>query len=449
MRSTLLIAVVTAALLTLSTHDGFAQIPSAAASASPSPATLMPGTVIDANNIAGYIQYLPAAAEAAVRHGLKIQVVPTKRLDWSAGFTQATEKYSSQVGLDKDDYITNYVAGAPFPTVDLTDPKAAVKIAYNWHMGPFMPDDFSLAPWGSFAYSDQATGHLQAEEDYNYVCDQFTFLRFAHRTEVDPRPTIGSNSQGFEWKARCNEWTATPMGDQGEGSGIWIRYVDPNRGDEFYGFNTETRRVRRGASSLQAVNEGCRSCHQPYWAYALPKTEVYAYRILGTASLLACLTASEEPAGLRPDENGFSISEQPFELRNAYILEMRPKAADGGNLRTLVFIDTEAYLWLAAEFFDGNERTATAIPLWRAHPSPAGGNLFDLAGEFYVPGQQTTMSPKAEMHGLEVSPYTTHTNPNYPRWFFRTLVPAHGDFAQKIDSGDVSEGTFNPQSLMR
>ena len=64
-----------------------------------------------------------------------------------------TEKYSGQVGLDKDDYITNYIAGMPFPMVSTTDPKAAIKIAYNWHMGPFMPDDFSLEPWGSYAYS--------------------------------------------------------------------------------------------------------------------------------------------------------------------------------------------------------------------------------------------------------------------------------------------------------
>jgi len=419
-----------ATLVAAGALDALAQ-GNAVPTASASPSALAPGTTIDSSNAARYSQYLPAAAQAAVQHGLRIQIVPTKRLDWSAGFTQATEKYSSQVGLDKDDYITNYVAGAPFPTVDLTDPKAAVKIAYNWHMGPFMPDDFSLAPWGSYAYLEQS-GSIQPQEDHNYECDQFNFLRFAHRTEIDPRPTIGSNSQGFDWKARCNEWVGTSLGDAGEGSGIWVRYLDPRRSDEFYGFNSETRRVRRSATSFQAVTEGCRSCHQPYWAYALPKTEEYSYRIIGTTALAACLTANEEPAGLQAGERALSMREEPFELRNAYILEMRPKASDAGNLRTLVFIDTEAYVWIAAEFFDGNERTAAAIPLWRSRPSPAGGNLFDLAGEFYVPYRQPAMA----------------TTPNAP-WFFRTLMPAHGDFTQKIDTGDVSEAMFNPQSLSR
>ncbi|HTR61016.1 MAG TPA: hypothetical protein VMH37_04875, partial [Candidatus Binataceae bacterium] len=53
--------------------------------ASASPSALAPGTTIDSSNAARYSQYLPAAAQAAVQHGLRIQIVPTKRLDWSAG----------------------------------------------------------------------------------------------------------------------------------------------------------------------------------------------------------------------------------------------------------------------------------------------------------------------------------------------------------------------------
>jgi hypothetical protein len=66
-----------------------------------------------------------------------------------------------------------------------------------------------------------------------------------------------------------------------------------------YGFDPESRRVRRSGSASIAVNEACRSCHQPYWAYALPKTEAYRYRLLGTTPTLVCMTASEEPAGLK------------------------------------------------------------------------------------------------------------------------------------------------------
>lgn len=110
------------------------------------------------------------------------------------------------------------------------------------------------------------------------------------------------------------------------------------------------------------------------------------------------------------------------------------------NLRYLVFIDSEAYVWLAAEFFNSNERTEVAIPLWHSHPSPAGGNLFDLAGEFYVP---LVLVPQIVNHPVG------YGQPGYANWFFRTLMPAHDRFNQKINTGDVPEGTFNPQAMSR
>src|SRR5579862_1094947 len=126
---------------------------SAAASAPPSSsAALAPGTIIKADNAGKYADLIPAATMLAIKHGLRLEVQPTHRIQWSAGFQTATEKYSPQVGLDKDNYITNYIAGMPFPLIDVNDPKAAAKIAYNWHFGPVLPDDFSLSPWSVNGY---------------------------------------------------------------------------------------------------------------------------------------------------------------------------------------------------------------------------------------------------------------------------------------------------------
>jgi hypothetical protein len=33
------------------------------------------------------------------------------------------------------------------------------------------------------------------------------------------------------------------------------------------------------------------------------------------------------------------------------------------------------------------------------------------------------------------------------KWFFRTLIPAHGGFDQHINTGSVPEALFNPLSL--
>lgn len=412
-----------AALAQEPTASATAALPAHSGAAAPA---LAPGTVISAANMKQFASILPDAAQFAVEHGFKIKITAAQRLKWSAGFERATEKYSPQVGLDSHDHIRNYVAGMPFPLVNQADPKAAVKIAYNWHMGPFMPDDFSLAPWTSNGYaadpSDSA--RIMSKGSADFACDQFTFLRFAHRTEVSPRPTLGENPMGVEWKARCNAWTALGIAEApNEGAGIWVRYLDPAQSDEFYGFSEITRRVRRMAVNLAYPGEVCRSCHQPYWAYALPKTEIYTYRLLGTTTILGCIAAVDEPAGIKPAEDGYRLTEEPFQPRHAYILEMIPVDPAHVSDTTIVFIDSEIYVWLAARFYQGGRLYAAATPLWRMRPAKGGGSLFDLAGSFYVPMGQ--------------------------RNFFRSLVPAHGTFNQKINTGGPSEAEFVPQSLAR
>jgi hypothetical protein len=398
--------------------------PSAAASPAAA-AELKPGTVIAADNVEHYARYLPAAARFVVAHGFRMRVLPERRVEWSQGYQHATEKYAAQVTLDSDDYLKNYVAGMPFPLIDAIDPKSAVKIAYNWHMGPFMPDDFSIAPWSSNAYASDPASPLKIvpNGDVDYACEQFEFLRFAHRTDVDPRPTIGDNAMGVEWKAKCNRWISDISGSASEGAGIWIRYLDARHPDEFFSFSETSRRIRRSAVNLAYPSESCRGCHQPFWAYALPKTENYLYRLLGSTTLLACLAADDEPAGFKTGSEGLTLGEEPFELRHAYILEMRPRFPEGSSaaLRTVVYIDSEVYVWLAAEFYDSSGLTATAMPLWRMRPSSEGGSLFDLAGSFYHPENRGS--------------------------FFRSLVPAHNEFHQVINSGDVTEGAFNPQMM--
>jgi hypothetical protein len=394
-----------------------------------------PGSLITAQNVEEYARFLPAATISAVRLGLRIRTQPTQHIQWSEGYQKATEKYSPQVKLDSDGYIANYVAGLPFPFANANDSNAAIKIAYNWHLGPVLPDDFSLSPWSSNGYSvaDRKTGRIEASNDFDDTCERFQFLRLSNRTEVEPLPVLGSNPEGYEWKAKCDDWTqvSTPSaggGAGGSGSGdasIWFRFVEPRRPDEALTFDRLTRRVRRlvggVTGSYYKPDETCRQCHQPYWAYALPKTESYTYRLLGRSAILACMNSTDEPAGIQTSGDSVRLTEEPFQLRTAYILEMRPR--DGSNDRVLLFIDSETYLWLAAEFFEDNQLVATTFPLWHLRPAEQGGSLFTLAGSFYFP----TAKPG----------------------FFRSAVPAHGPFRPTMNSGSISASIFAPQLLGR
>jgi len=417
------------------------------------------GLVIDTSNVSQYECYLASAVIFAVHHGFKIRVTEPQRIDWPRGYKEATEKYSPQVSLDSDDNIAHYVAGMPFPLVNVYDPKAARKIAYNWHMGPVMPDDFTLSPWMSSGYSAStrpAARPIDSEPDQAFLCDRFSFLRFEHRTQIEPRPTLEPNSERLEWKARCDSWN-NQQSVHG-GATIWLRALDPRTPDESYTFNNQTRRIGHQAASPPYLNHECRSCHQPYWAYALPKTEAYSYRLLGTTPILGCITADDEPAGfagrdrdnptstLLSESDTLALSEEPFEMRSAYIIEMIPTDDNYMNLRTLIWIDSETYIWLGAEFFESNARSEVAelqevaAPLWRIRPAAEGGSLFDLAGSFYVP---LAFQPALTAHSDLGGPTTNQR----ARLFFRSVVPAHGPFDQKINTGAIDDQVFNPRSL--
>ena len=385
-----------------------------------------PGTIITSGNASAYAKNLPAAAALAVQHGFKIQVVPTDKLQWSAGFQSATEKYSPQVGA-RQGRLHHQLRRRHAVSADrqLTIRKRRRRSHTTGTWGPCCPTisrcrhGAAMATWWIRTTRRGSNSPMSSDN----ACDKFDFLRYAHRTEVDPRPTLGSNSTGVEWKAKCNQWTTISVGgSSGEGAGIWIRYLDPRAHDEFYNFSEQSRRVRRTEIALEYPNNACHQCHQPYWAYALPKTEIYTYRLLGTAPILACMNADDEPAGITPSESWFRLTQEPFQMRRAYILEMTP-TQNNLSERTLIFIDSEIYVWLAAEFYEGGERVATAIPLWRQHPSPEGGNRFNLAGSFYF----------------------SSTHPD----FVRSVVPPNTSFTQKINAGEASEHDFLPQMMVR
>ncbi len=342
------------------------------------------------------------------------------------GFQIATEKYSPQVGLDKDDYITNYIAGMPFPLIDTNDPKAAVKIAYNWHFGPVLPDDFSLAPWSVNGYLADAHDptEIHASNDLGQCMRtvRFPALCASHRSRT-------ASDDGIERARRRMESALQPMDDASAWAATWRgrgnldslfepaqqrRFLRLRRAFAAAATDGHPDGVSRTRSAADVISRtGHTRCRKPR------STD---YRLLGTAPILACVAAKDEPAGIAAGESGYTLTQEPFELRRAYILEMSPLQKNLEE-RTLIFIDSEIYVWLAAEFYESG-RARRDCDSAMANASFAGGReSFRPRGELLFPRRSS---------GL-----------------FRSVVPAHSSFTQKINTGGISESDFNPNILAR
>jgi hypothetical protein len=380
-----------------------------------------PGTLIDQGNLDLYSPYLPAALKFAIAHGLKARVRPTVRIDWPTGFQQATEQYSGQVSLNEQPVslnehgvfwnyvhgvVQNYVAGLPFPLIKPNDPKAGIEVAYNWRWGPFVPDYVSLPTaqrflaWTTDYRSSELTND-DKDRDYRGEgpCNELVFLRHSHRTKVDPRPTLGADSE-VDWKVH-----GTHCGGARDVGETWT---------ERYGSNGIGLDVFVPVSSIWSLpwglgwalprtfgdfpSRGCTySCTSVWWEYVAPLTELYGWRLAGQRPLLACLDAPRESAVIARLGDTAHFDEVPVQLRSAYVLEAQPPehvqlsfwglGASITPLRATIYIDSESYVLLGAEFqwFD---LVDASVPLWGRQAAAIGGEQLILSNEFFVPGDR-------------------------------------------------------------
>ncbi len=108
-------------------------------------ATVKPGEVITPTNAAQVRDLVSPGVYYAVVHGMRMNIIPSERVDWPPPYKDATEKYSQQVRLTNDHRsIVGYVAGQPFPLIDPNDPYVATKIIWNNVFRPISSDDYDL-----------------------------------------------------------------------------------------------------------------------------------------------------------------------------------------------------------------------------------------------------------------------------------------------------------------
>jgi hypothetical protein len=343
-----------------------------------------PQTQIDSRNLPAFENLLPGALAFAVRHGMKIQIQPTHRIEWPKAYQAATEQHSGQVRIGPNDTIENYVDGLPFPSVAASELKAGVKVAYNWRYGPFEPGDAVLdTTQRTSAYVvDSAEKELLHPDDSDHdfrnenTCDQAFIKRYGNA-----RDSRTNADAAIEWKERgdhCGPY---------QNSFIGVQYNDPSRPNDFWVYIPAMRKWRRMGLSPGYPNQSCTyTCTQMGWEYAAPKTEVYSYQLLGEAPTLACLE-NGEGSGI-DSSGGYNVrfGKISCEIRNAFVLRMTPKNLASDVISAKVLIDSETYLYLGAEFYRG-AAPDLAVPIWNVKQT-SGTTVMMMSNDFYVPADR-------------------------------------------------------------
>lgn len=194
-----------------------------------------PGDTITKDNLDHAEGLLTPSVRWMVERGMSISVIETRKVEWPRAYREATEKYSAQVQIAADGReITNYIAGAPFPTIDINDPLAGYKIMWNHKQSPAVTDNAGTA------FTAEVVGS-QGRSDRTYEMP-WRGLMWTGRLYIEPKPVIARtpptrSSTLFGPLFRPPDLKGLAL--------LFFHYLSRETPDETYVYAPEMRRVRR------------------------------------------------------------------------------------------------------------------------------------------------------------------------------------------------------------
>ncbi len=324
----------------------------------PSFAGVRPGDFITAENAPEKVKDIVSPGTYyKVMHGMTMKIMPTGRIDWPPPYKDATEKYSEQVRLTADHRsIVGYVAGLPFPLLDLNDPDVATKIMWNNAFRPIFTDDYDLRFFDCDSVYEEL-GHKQSSQIAYFQIGHYAGYNLVGRVEVEPMPFDPDfKTTGRYWLFGLYPILA-PQEIKGTGFVRW-RYSDPKKGDDVWTYLPDTRRLRRLNETILSDSTtpgtAAHAWDPDHYTGFNAKNEEYNYRFLGDKMMLTVAEAQHSPEIQCQTDNGASACPESWELRHNYVVEATPAvgAENARDSKTIVYIDTELWFPLDANTYD-------------------------------------------------------------------------------------------------
>jgi len=304
-----------------------------------------PGDIINATNIEQYKDYLPFFIQGFVKDGWGLAEPVTIHVK---GFTEnspprmfmaAGEKHKDGVKLLPDGALQGYVSGFPFP--DPKEPDIAQKIMWNVYYR-WRGDDYMYP--GGFPVSSRRKGGRITSADA-----LISQVNFTNRTVVDPKPNL-RNPKKLHWAMTLDSMTP-PNKDMV--TLVW-RYADPTKQDDMWTYLPTIRRTLRLVSSERANPvRGTPTTWDDFFGFD-GKPLAFTYQLLRQQEMLGLMNqqtfGDTFPKGYpHPVISG---PNDPFELRNTFVVDVRSKDPRYPESKRIMWIPTDIFYPLYGQTYD-------------------------------------------------------------------------------------------------
>lgn len=319
---------------------------------------LVPGAVITSDNVEQYARWLDEAVAENILAG-HFQVTLGPPLDFSThpAYVAATgENFgTTQLGSQPGE-LDSYQAGRPFPGLDLQDPLAGTKAAWNMRY-VYAPDETETAHF-TWRYRDMRRDKLERTINmYGAI------LRYTHRHSHEPVPTLGDNPADL-FSALYLRVTK-PQDIRNTQLLIHRAEIDTEPEQAWMYLNTQ-RRVKRIATGQKTdAFLGSDIMIEDFLGYNGRIVDM-EWTYLGSEELLLPMYGHSQLdlAGQEPDKEGYRdiafggkggcFPEVTWQLRRVHKLEAVPKNPDHPLSRRYYMIDAATFAPALTRIYDRN-----------------------------------------------------------------------------------------------
>jgi hypothetical protein len=322
---------------------------------------LEPDTILNQTNSHLAKEVLPEEVLRLLAEGaFTITIQKTTDLSLRQSYIDATLKHAQGVSLSGSGALLNYHAGVPFPLLDLADPQAGEKLAWN----------LRYRDLGETFESWPTTKEVNASGSVEHFDRGIMRMRFG-LYRPDPRDNDPQwQAQGVFFK---NSFELLAPSDREGVMRILTVYDDDTRPSEQLRYSPQTRRTRKEyvnyLTPIGGAYEVLQEENPPSFFHGYLHLYQWTYR----GARLMLVPGFAKTAELRfGGKNGW-YPEAPWELRQVLVLENAPKGEHPFG-RRVYFIDQQTYAPLLTLTYTPAGEFLRLMIIVHAHPAYYPGN---------------------------------------------------------------------------
>jgi hypothetical protein len=308
-------------------------------------ADVKPGDVIDKTNWKKIDGICPPYILERIKNGTyKMKIGKTEPIPLGPpSFIKATKKYTGITKLDPDGGLINYKGGIPFPKIDPNDPKAALKIMWNFYW-KWRGDDLIL---GEEDGSNPAKRYVidRHGNEIKAAVGQY-MLKNVGRTFLKPIPAFKGREDIEEYELWINYYPRDVSGT----TVLWTRWMDPNKWDDMWIYLPSIRRIRRFPTSQRCSTRAPTDyTWDDSWIFQ-GKVTMFTYKYLGEGKVLTL--AHQKRVPFKRNKGDYLPLDEEYEVRDCFVIEQISKDPSYCYGKRIYWVDKEMWMIMYCMLYD-------------------------------------------------------------------------------------------------